>query len=216
MRRDLHALAQAGLIVRTYGGAQAVSASPPGPGKSDRYWILAQLASHLIQPGDAIGLDASGFAVALAAQIKLQELRDISVLTPSLAVAHELGGLPGVQLVVTGGTYRESLDSLTGLLAERAIETHRLQKAFLACQGFTISEGPTEADDQAATLKGRMIRNANQVILAVHSEDYGKHALVPICPLTAINWLICDVPLQSRDAETLQTLGIKLIAHPFG
>ena len=73
VRRDLDALSEQGLLERVHGGARMmqqsaseVSYSLRAAQQTDAKQAIARAALRLIQPGDAIGLDASTTALALA------------------------------------------------------------------------------------------------------------------------------------------------------
>ncbi|MCY0885425.1 MAG: DeoR/GlpR family DNA-binding transcription regulator [Firmicutes bacterium] len=218
VRRDLTALERQGFLIRRRGGAMTLPRLTAGADlrqEAQRYWRLSAAAVTLINPGDVVALDASPFAVAVAARLRHMAPAGITVVTSSLPAANELAEVPDVRLVVTGGMYRGPLGALEGTLAMRALEAYRIQKAFLTSAGFTLRDGPTETDDQQAQLKMALIRNANQVILGVHPESLGTNALIPLCPLSALTWIVLEEPLPPADMEALQSLGIKVVVDPF-
>lgn len=215
IRRDLAVLASEGLLLRTHGGAASLPTEPSRPKWDTGYWELSRLAANLITPGDVIALDSSPFGTALANQLRIQNIPNVSVVTASLAVANQVAGLSNVNLIIAGGSYRHLTFSCSGSHTLKALEAYRIQKTFFSCQGFTASDGPTENDDLEAQIKGAMIRNAGEVILAVHPSAYGRNALIPMCPLSSLNWVICLDPLPLNDHEAIQMLGIKIMLKTF-
>jgi DeoR/GlpR family transcriptional regulator of sugar metabolism len=59
------------------------------------------------------------------------------------------------------------------------------------------------------------MQQSNQTILAIPPAIVGKNALIPLCPLNAIAWLVLLSPLLPSEMEALQALGIKILVDPF-
>jgi DeoR/GlpR family transcriptional regulator of sugar metabolism len=126
VRADLDALEQEGALIRTHGGAV------PVPLEGGRYSFavrrgirvpakerIGAYAASLIQDGEAIVMDASTTSWHVAH--RLDEKRDITVITNGLHVALELLRWPGVAVMMPGGPLWRSSSS-SALKAQR-IET---------------------------------------------------------------------------------------------
>ena len=215
IRRELKVLEELGLLVRTYGGATIVDTSHPADlPQSSEDRSLSVTALSLINAGDVIAVDSSAFSISLAREIRLQEL-PITVLTSSLRVAQELAESPNTRLIVTGGIFRTTSQSLEGSLSLHALKAYRIQKAFLTCEGFTLQDGPTESDESQAEFKSVLMQQSNQTILAIPPFVVGKNALIPLCPLNSITWMVLLNPFPPHEMEALQTVGIKMLVDPF-
>ncbi|WP_158246204.1 DeoR/GlpR family DNA-binding transcription regulator [Sulfobacillus sp. hq2] len=214
IRRELRYLEQQNLVIRTKGGAMAIDPSPLHHQLKGNDLSLSASAITLINDHDVIALDSSSFSRALARQIRQTGIK-ATVLTASLDVANELINASNCRLVVTGGIYRSTSQSLEGTLTLQAIKSFRIEKAFLTCDGFTLQDGPTESDDYQAQFKSLLMQNASQTILAVPSQVIGKNSLIPLCSLSALSWIILVDPLDIRQMEALQSLGIKTLVDPF-
>ena len=111
VRRMVHKLADAGLVIRTPGGAMLAPY-----GSMERSFIersaknerakdaIGRAAAGLVQPGETIVLD-SGTTTRYIAR-HLATTGGVNVITTSLAVLEELAGSPGVEVRLTGGQYR--------------------------------------------------------------------------------------------------------------
>lgn len=62
--------------------------------------------------GDAIFLDSSSTSLAIAHQLKRH--RQVTVITNSLEVAHELFDAPAIDLLLIGGSLQRATASLVG------------------------------------------------------------------------------------------------------
>jgi DeoR/GlpR family transcriptional regulator of sugar metabolism len=120
VRRDLEALAEAGLIQRTHGGAMPVADGNPidVPYEVKRRQRLAHkraIASHaasLVKNGDSLVLDSGSTTYALAEVIRGRA--DLTIATNDLHIAHYLAEAGGVRLLVTGGQLIDSVFTLVG------------------------------------------------------------------------------------------------------
>src|SRR5579885_722660 len=106
IRRDLDALAAAGLVRRVHGGA--LRRTPDGREYAARLAAdaetkesLARAAAALIRPGQVVILDGGTTTLAVARQLP----RDLeaTVITTSPHVAVALAEHPGVELIIVGG-----------------------------------------------------------------------------------------------------------------
>ncbi|MCY0900119.1 MAG: DeoR/GlpR family DNA-binding transcription regulator [Firmicutes bacterium] len=216
VRRELKALEALGLVIRTHGGAVLADRRSPSESlsQSPQDRVLGTTALSLINAHDVIALDSSGVAVAIASQIAHQGI-PVTVLTASLAVALELAEADNVRLIVTGGIYHSSSRSFEGTVALDTIQHFRIQKSFLTCEGFNFQDGPTDSDEFQAHFKMALMQQSNQTVLAIPPSIVGKNALIPLCPLNMISWLVLINPLAPHEMEALQALGIKILVDPF-
>jgi len=95
IRADLQALAARNLIVRTHGGAVPMGRGLRELSLADRSQQqvtekdrIGAAGAAMVSNGDAIVLDSSSTALAIAKHLK--QHRDLTILTNSLAIAHEM------------------------------------------------------------------------------------------------------------------------------
>ena len=119
IRADLQALAARNLIVRTHGGAVPAGRGLRELSLADRTQQqvsekdrIGAAGAALVSNDNAIILDTSSTALAIARHLKHH--RDLTILTNSIAIAHEMLDAPGVTVVMPGGTLRRDMASLTG------------------------------------------------------------------------------------------------------
>src|SRR5512134_1171086 len=169
IRTDLQALAESGLILRTHGGAVAMNASRDYLSLNLRRQQQVQEKAHigsaaaaLIRDGDAIFLDSSSTALAIAQCLK--DRRYLTVVTNGLAVAQELLDAPGIDVVVIGGRLRRDTASLVGAIGLDLLNHVNLQKGFFGSHGITVEEGMTDVSADEAELKRPVVQVCRNVI----------------------------------------------------
>ncbi len=133
VRRVLHKLADAGLVIRTPGGAMVAPSGSMERSFLERSAKMASAkdaigreAARLVRDGETVVLD-SGTTTRYIARYMAPK-RDVAVVTTSLAVLEELAGSASVQVRLTGGVYRRSSHDLSGgrpFLSQRGNELRR-------------------------------------------------------------------------------------------
>ncbi|MCS7061986.1 MAG: DeoR/GlpR family DNA-binding transcription regulator, partial [Anaerolineae bacterium] len=162
IRADLQALADCNLIVRTHGGAVPADRVLPDISLSARLKQqvrekdrIGEAGAALVSDGDAIFLDSSSTALAIARQLK--DRRHLTVISNSLAVAHELLDAPGVTVVMPGGVLRRETASLIRSDSLESLRKFNIQKGFFGAHGLNDPEGLTDVSADEAEMKQPMV-----------------------------------------------------------
>jgi DeoR family transcriptional regulator, fructose operon transcriptional repressor len=204
IRRDLNALAEQGLVVRTHGGAML-------PGLSDRpvsfagksaqnnaaKEAIAQLAAREIQEGDVIFMDCGSTVFALCPYIRHKR---ITVITNSLPVVAELIN-SSATLNLIGGEVNKDRQAVHGLTAESHIARYRADKAFVGVDGVSLANGLSANGELEAAHTLALIRQSRQVYLLCDSTKIEQDRYLAFAPLTAVQVLVTD---EGADREVLQ------------
>ncbi|WP_034381943.1 DeoR/GlpR family DNA-binding transcription regulator [Herbaspirillum sp. CF444] len=178
VRRDLRALADEGLILRTYGGAASVSVHAPEESLEQRSHsfqaekdAIGRAAAAHVAAGDTVFLDAGTTTAALAKVLAGRQ--DIRVITNNLLVVQALAG-SHVGVTLIGGDVRESSMSTFGPIAQLALSRVTFDKAFLGADGVVAGRGLCEATVDQAFLKECIIRQAANVFVLVTSDKLNR------------------------------------------
>ena len=215
IRHDLEGLEKEGLLKRTYGGAiptnrisLELSFKAREIERKEEKKAIGKVAAGLIEDGDALMFDASTTALEVAKEIKAK--KRLTVITSSLAVVLELIDRSEITLISTGGLFHSRSLSYVGPLAEKGARNYHVDKLFLGAKGISI-DGVTDSYEAEAQLKKAMIESAKETILVIDNSKLNKIALVSIASLEAINKVITDSGISSRDKKLLIDQGIKVI-----
>jgi DeoR/GlpR family transcriptional regulator of sugar metabolism len=143
IRSDLDALANQGLLTRTHGGAISVNHVESELSFQVRTRLsetqkqrIGTAAAGMVQDGEAIALDASTTALALAKQLKTR--RELTVITNGLFIALELLDAAGITTLMPGGFLRRDSVSLVGSEGHDFINRYNFQKGFFGAKGLTL------------------------------------------------------------------------------
>ncbi|WP_129838686.1 DeoR/GlpR family DNA-binding transcription regulator [Streptomyces sp. RFCAC02] len=178
IRRDLGRLSRDGQIVRTYGGA--VSPGPQeeqplqerehlaGPEKA----AIARAADRHAAGCGLVLLDAGTTVGALAGRLAARG--GLTVATPGLTSINILAGVPGIELVVLGGTVRPLSLGMVGPLAEAAVSRLTADAAFLGADGVVAGRGICEARPEQTALKQLMIDRSRELYVLADAGKLGR------------------------------------------
>ncbi|GHH86086.1 DeoR family transcriptional regulator [Streptomyces sulfonofaciens] len=177
IRRDLSRLSESGEIVRTYGGA--VSSAGEEQPLQERELLarrekeaIARAAEAHAAGGGLVLLDAGTTVGALAARLAARG--GVTVATSGLTSINELAGVPGVELIVLGGTVRRLSLGMVGPLAEAAVARLTARAVFLGADGVVAGRGICEARPEQAALKELMISRSRSVFVLADAGKLGR------------------------------------------
>jgi DeoR family transcriptional regulator of aga operon len=216
IRSDLQALAEQNLVLRTHGGAVPVSGSlyellsltRRRQQQVNEKRRIGQAAAKMVSDGDAIFLDSSSTALAIAQYLK--DRRHLTIITNSLAVAQEMLDASGVTVVMPGGTLRRDTASLIGVENLEGIRKFNVQKGFFGAHGISIREGLTDVSAGEADVKRPMVAMCHQVITVLDATKWGRVGLASFAPLEEIDCVITDKEAPADLVEQVRSQGVEV------
>jgi DeoR/GlpR family transcriptional regulator of sugar metabolism len=216
VRADLQALADRNLLVRTHGGA-----IPPVRGPYElslatrRQQQVAEkgrigaAGAAMIADGDAVFLDSSSTALAIAQCLKNH--RYLTVITNSLMIAQELLDASGVNVVLLGGTLRRETASLVGGEGLEMVRQFNIRKGFFGAHGISLSEGLTDVSLDEAELKRPLVGMCRQVIATLDGTKWGRVGLASFASLAQIHAVITDIGAPADLVEQVRGAGVEVL-----
>jgi DeoR family transcriptional regulator of aga operon len=218
VRADLQALADAGLLVRSHGGAlRRLDNQPDLPvnvKESLRHAEkvrIAERAVQMIRPEDTIVLDSGTTTLEIARQLRAADKKPLTVITNALNIALELARQPEVRTIILGGLLRQVSLSLVGPHAEQALRDLNADRAFIGVDGLDPEIGLSTPDVLEAQLNAMMMRVSKEVVVVADASKFGRRSLSVIGKLESCHAVITDeaVPAEMRDA--VRARGVELI-----
>jgi DeoR/GlpR family transcriptional regulator of sugar metabolism len=215
VRRVLYKLADAGLVIRTPGGAMVAPS-----GSMERTFVersekmatakdaLARVAASLVREGETVLLD-SGTTTRYIAR-HLGGRRNLVVVTASLAVLEELAGSPGIQVRLTGGVYRRGSHDLCGGAVEASMESIFADRVFFGAAALSFHKGAMNFDQE---MPRALLDAGKQKILVLDSSKIGIEAVYRLCPIKDCDLVVTDKGVKPADLKRLRKLTNVLIAE---
>ena len=220
IRRDLNALETAAQIQRTHGGAIVTERMVLEFDYRDRRarnqeqkQAIAREARKLVKPGQRLILDNGTTTLELAGLLK--DCEELTVITPSLAVASELQHAPGVEVILLGGVLRQGSPDLTGPVTEHCLQLFSVDFAFQGADGIGADGAIYTSDLQMAKVDMLMRSIARQSCLLADSSKIGLTALARCGTMSDVQYFITDHNASATVLRRFEKLGPTIIrANP--
>ena len=221
IRRDLEKLQRSGQVRRTHGGAMAAErmvfefnfVARRQANRQIKQAIAAE-ARKLVRPGQRLILDTGTTTLELACLLK--DMEDMTVITPSLAVASELQFSEGIQTVLLGGVLRRGSPDLSGTVTESVLDMFAADIAFQGSDGIDLDGALYTADMRIARVDQKIRKRAERTYVLADSSKIGRTALAQHGFLQQVDGLITDNRIGPADKKTLEKLGANIILVPCG
>ncbi len=216
IRGDLQALEGGGLILRTHGGAipaaaglQVLSLGLRRQQQVQAKAHIGAVAAGLIADGDAVILDSSSTALAIAQNLKSR--RYLTVITNGLAIAQELLDAAGVTVVVIGGVLRRDTASLVGTAGLEMVRRFNVQKGFFGAHGVTLAEGLTDVSADEADVKRPLVAMCRAAVAVLDATKWGRAGLASFADLAQIHTLITDTHAPAEMVAAIRAAGVQVM-----
>lgn len=216
IRRDLRELADEGLVQRGYGGAIAISASPPEPpvihrmlDRSGCKECIGAAAARLVRDGESVFL-GSGSTTAHVAR-HLTRHKGLTVVTNAVTVAQELAASDEVTVVVTGGVMRSSELSLIGHITEQALREIRVDKVIIGIPALSLAKGLTNDYLHEVMTDRKIIELAPELIVVADHSKLGISCSAFVAPATRVNTLVTDSLADRTILDAFREAGLSVI-----
>ncbi len=216
VRRDLAKLEHGGQVRRTHGGAVRAErmvfefdfAARRRQHQRAKQAIACE-ALRLIRPGQRIILDTGTTTLELAHL--LSDMADITVITPSLAVASMLQFSHGVQTVLLGGTVRRGSPDLAGPLTERNLDQFAADIAFQGADAVGPDGSLYTADTRIVGVDRKIRERAERTYVLADSSKIGKTALIKHGHVSEVAALITDGGIEPDLRKALEDIPTAII-----
>lgn len=216
VRRDLSALEEKTDIKRTHGGAVLTERMILEFNYRERRETnrtakraIAAAARKLVQRGQRIILDTGTTTLELA--VLLADAEDLTVITPSLAVASELQHAAGVEVILLGGVLRRGSPDLTGPVTEHCLDLFSADLAFQGAEGIGADGAIYNIDLRLARVDKLMRSVAQRSCVLADSSKLGATALARSGSLADVDFFITDTGTPATTVRAFARLGPKVI-----
>jgi DeoR family transcriptional regulator of aga operon len=216
IRRDLAALEAKSHVQRTHGGAVLAERMILEFDYRERRETnraakraIAAAARRLVRPGQRLILDNGTTSLELAAL--LQDGEDLTVITPSLAVASELQHAAGVEVILLGGVMRRGSPDLTGPVTEHCLELFSADFAFQGADGIGDDGTIYNTDLRLARVDRLMRRLARRSCVLADHTKIGTTALARCGSLADVDVFITSAGAPAAALKRFARLGPEVV-----
>jgi DeoR family transcriptional regulator, aga operon transcriptional repressor len=215
IRADLSTLESAGALTRTHGGALTVEDGDQSldfkqlQRRAEKLRIAAAAAA-LVRDGETIVLDSGTTTAEIARCMRTLELKSVNVITNALNIAALLIDVAAVRLIVPGGILRRESNSLSGPMAEAALDTLQADRLYLGADGIDPQIGIMTPHVAEAQLNARMIAMSRNVVVVADSSKFARRNISLIARIEQLHMLITDRAAPTEAVEQLRQRGIEV------
>lgn len=213
-RRDIVKLEEEKAIIRTRGGAILPSMKHEIKSYSSRLHIVSEeknsigkIAASLISPNDRVILDTSTTVQSCAKQIANIPC---TVITNSINQAEILSSNSEISIQLLGGTLQKEHRYLYGTSVVEKLSAYHVDKVFIGVVGIS-EKGLTIAHEVDGVVKGKMVEQANQVIVLADHTKLGMTDFFRFADLHHVDILITDKTPPKTFRDLLEKYNVELL-----
>lgn len=215
VRRDLTQLSEDGKIRKIHGGATMPHVLGEGLFKQrlsenvDAKMKIAKAAAMLFKPGETLLLDTGSTTLYLAEE--LAKLSGLTIVTNSTEIARTISkGNSGNRIFLLGGEFHADNSQTLGAMVTTQIRAFRAHHAVLTIGAMDARTGAMDFNFDEAQVARVMIEQSNKVTVLADASKFDTLASFEVCPLHAIDRLICDALPPGDIQNALISAGNKI------
>lgn len=186
-RRMCVELERKDLAIRTFGGLRVLPDNDKAASAPYSYYIsetenaeekqkIGKYAAELVNDGDIIflsgGTTVQCMAVALAQRMDSGKLKNVMILTSSIACAEMLA--PHCSVMLTGGKLRPERRDVAGFLSEQMVRNARFDKSFIGVDGIDLHDGLMAFDVDTANLDRIVIDQSDKAYILADNSKFHR------------------------------------------
>ncbi len=196
IRRDLSDLADSGRLERVHGGAVLPSGTT-NIGYEERRRInaegkaaIARACAAQIPDSSAIFLNIGTSTEAVAAE--LMHHSNLLVVTNNMNVANILSQNPDCEVIVTGGSLRQSDGGLIGDITKASIRQFKFDIGVIGCSAIDIDGDILDFDVQEVGVSQAILKRSRRRMLVADQSKFKRTAPARIASLEEIDMVFTD------------------------
>jgi len=200
IRRELRVLEEQGVVQREHGGARLLAPTLEGPlshrmvENADAKMRIARAAAEFVSDGDILFIDSGTTSCYVARQ--LVDRRSLTVITNSLQVAADLGGINGNHLFLAGGEMDYSYRAFYDATAQAYAAGFSPHLSILSVGGISTDRGLMDFHPGEAAMSRIAYATSKKVLLGADASKFGRYALMHTAEITDVDILVTEKPLD--------------------
>lgn len=212
VRRDLEELSGVGKVERVHGGARSIAgkrglAIPREFSHDEKRQInktekqrIARMAVSLIRQGDTVFL---GTGTTIETMTQVLPKGRLRVITNSLPVFNLLENRDDFDLCLVGGLYRPRTGAFVGPMAEEAVSSLGIDKAFIGANGI-LEHAASTSNMEEGKLQQLVFDKADMRYLVADSSKLGKRDFYTFYDLVQVDDLVIDDEITPEQRENIE------------
>lgn len=214
IRRDARQLERSGVIQKVHGGLSATNNKIEAPYRirlrenAEAKQRIAQTAAGLVSEGMTLLLDSGTSCHWLARS--LASVRNLTILTNSVEIAHEVLGNPGHRLLLAGGQINPIHHAAFGPEAKTFCQRFAPDLTVLSMGAVDGERGFLDFDADEAAFKQSLLAQARRVIVLADHTKFAKSGFIQVASFGDVQDLVTDLPPPRDATEAASQWGTRL------
>lgn len=204
IRRDLRALEEAGLIIRSHRRALSVSKRADNTttfinrkqtAREEKILIAKNAVKLCLHDGDVVMLDASSTVMETVEFIKTY--KDVLVITSGIETLLKLAQTD-LQFFSSGGQAYTKSYSFIGQTAIDTIKTFNADVCFVSCHGLSETGYVTDNSIFENDVRRTILSQSKRKVLLIDSTKINKNCYSNLCHISMFDDVFCEKPLPEN------------------
>lgn len=215
IRTDLRDLSARGALSRVHGGAVRIS-SAANRAYADRRkqnagakQAMAAVLADLIPDRCSVALNI-GTSTEQAARA-LSSHRGLTVLSNNINIINLMIGGEAKELVLVGGTVRQSDGAIIGEDAVKFISRYKVDYAIIGASALDADGAVLDHDANEVSVARALLKNARNKILLCDGSKFSLSAPVRICDLSDLDIVITDQLPPAQFCDVAHAAGTRIL-----
>ena len=214
IRRDARQLERNGVIQKVHGGLSATHNKIEAPYRirlrenAEAKQRIAQTAAALVSEGMTLLLDSGTTCHWLARS--LSTIRNLTILTNSVEIAHEVLGNPGHRLLMAGGQINPTHHAAFGPEAMAFCQRFAPDLTVLSMGAVDAERGFLDFDADEAAFKQSLLPHARRVVVLADHTKFARSGFIQVASFGDVQDLVTDLPPPTGAVEAASQWGTRL------
>ena len=216
VRRDVRALAEAGLLTRFHGGVRVPGSTTENIAYRQRQRLnegaklrIARTVAAAVPHGCSLFVNIGTTAEAIAHE--LMQHRGLRVITNNLNVAAILSDHPECELIVAGGMVRPRDRGIIGEATVDFIRQFKVDIGLIGISGIEADGTLRDFDYREVKVARAILDHSREVWLAADHSKFNRPAMVELARFDHLDRLYTDAPPPEPFPRLLAEAGVQCI-----
>jgi DeoR/GlpR family transcriptional regulator of sugar metabolism len=169
---------------------------------------IAEYVAKIIGPNETIFLSSGTTTLYVARELIIRD--DLTTVTNSVPILHELANNSNMSIINVGGFLRRSELSLIGPFADAVLEGIRVNKVIIGMRGIHPIYGFTCEHPQELMTDRRILEISDHVIVVADHTKMGQVATSIVAPITSASSIVTSEQADPHLVEQIRDLGVEV------
>lgn len=214
IRRDARQLERSGVVQKVHGGLSATSNKIEAPYRirlrenAEAKQRIAQAAAALVSEGMTLLLDSGTSCYWLARS--LANVRNLTIVTNSVEIGHEVLGNPGHRLLLAGGQINATHHAAFGPEAKAFCRRFAPDLTVMSMGAVDAERGLLDFDADEAGFKQTLFEQARRVVVLADHSKFAKSGFIKVASFADVHDLVTDEAPPTPVGRAIAEGGVRL------